>query len=686
MEPGTELGNYVLDEQLDQGGRGEVWLAHREFAGGGRAAAAIKFPHVGSALDPEVRDRLLEVARLQMQMQHSNIPRVIDMGVHEELPYYVMGHIAGHSLAQLLARLRDVGSRLRFELVAHIAREIAYALRYAHGCEIDGVALQVIHRDLTPKSVLISSQGAVYVTDFGVSEAMSIEPSRADVGSLLYVAPEQAKGFPTAESDGWGLGAIMWEMIEGRRFRGEAEAELRHAVDEGRHEPLGRVGIPEALRFVTEGLLRVDERERLTLDEVLRPLETPEFPAQRTALADLLERCFGGLMHPAGQMLPVGDARPSPRPAAPGDEDDGEPGMVARAAEPPTSDAAIATAGDDETASEPAGEADPKSLPPPPAWNSMSEPVVRSEPAEPRAADAAQDPEPKESPEPEESEALAAAEAAPEEPEAAPEKPAASPASASTDPRPSRSAKSPTVDIVPTASSGTAELVPAAPPRKRSSPVAWVAVLGLVCVGIGWAAWPRSEASSSTTPAVAVSPPVQPVPEAKLADPQPGPDGPQLGPDGPQLGPDGPQPPEPQPPEPQPLPDPPDPVVEPVVTPVPPEPTPTVEPSPKPDPTPRTTPKTGSNPPRKQTSESREPVKLAIELLLMADMELEVNGTLFSLGLRKAKAKTTVPGGTVRVRWRRPFGKWKSKKLQVEGGKSYELLLDDRGPSLRLKK
>jgi eukaryotic-like serine/threonine-protein kinase len=650
MKPGTEIGHYVLAELLNEGGMGQVWLAHREFEGGGRSAVAIKFPHAEGVDDSDVRDSLRDEALLQMQMQHSNIPRVIDMGVHEGLPYFVMNFIAGHTLAQLLARLRDIGTRLRFELVAHIAREIGYALRYAHGCEIDGVVRQVIHRDVAPKNVLISGQGAVYVLDFGVAEAAGLHSSPSHIeGTLLYMAPEHALGFPTPESDGWGLGAIMWEMIEGRQFRAEVEAdELRRAANEGRHEPLTRAGIPEALRFVTEGLLRVDERARLTLDEVLRPLETPEFPVQRTALADLLERCFGGLVHPAGQMLPVGGARPIPRAVSQDDEDDdGAPTDAQATGTEPTSDATIATAVDDATSNEPAGEGD--LLPPPPVWGSMGEPVAAhtepAKPAKPRALDiaAVKDPEPVER--------------------------GASQASASTDQQPPLAADPITPALVPAASSRPIELVPAVPPRKGWAPAARVAVVGLVCAGIGWAVWPSGtdpEASPPSaaveTPTVVVSP-VQPVVEAEPSDREP------------EVGP---------------------PYVEPAIV-APTRAIPEAEPvelpialepavGPAHEPKPPTTQKAGSKPPRKQT-ESRQPTQLKISLLLFADMDVEINGVHFSLGVRKSTAKTSVTSGKVRVRWRRPLGKWKSKTFPVEPGMSYELLIDDRNAALKpLKK
>lgn len=661
MKPGIEIGNYVLAELLDQGGRGEVWLAYRELEAGGRTAVAIKFPHGEGVLDPRVRDGLDDEARLQMQLQHSNIPRVTDLGLHEGLPYFVMDYIAGRSLAELLARVREDGTPLRFELVAHIAREVGYALRYAHGFELDGVSRPVLHRDVAPKSVLLSRQGAVYVVGFGVSEAAGIPSSSSPAkGTLLYMAPEHALGFPTPKSDGWGLGAIMWEMIEGRPFRAEVEADdLHRAAKQGRHGPLTREGIPEVLRVVTEGLLCVDDRERLTLDEALRQLEAPDLPVQRMALADVLRDCFGDALQRPGRAPETAESADPPPAAATAKRvrDEGPFGLDAWRLEPE----------------------DDAALPPPPAWASMEEP----------AGSGPGDPSPSDAPTVEDVQAVDA--------EASEPRPRAR-APLATD---HGAAEPPMVAVLDLGESSSAvvakplppdpepapPVVAAAAPRRRSPAV--LAAVGLAVVGIGWAVWPRETipearpTPSPADPAVTVST-TQPLPAVTPTDPAL-----VVGP--PAVGPAPTVAPEPV------LPDAP-PVVSdtppiatdapPIATtdaPVAPKPGPTVDPSPEPRPSPPAEPKASSSPPRKKAS--GPPVPLSIRLLLFADMELEINGVLFSLGVRKTAAKTTVAPGKVRARWRRPLGKWKSKTFDVEPGTSYEVVLDDRGPTFKpLKK
>jgi serine/threonine protein kinase len=652
MKPGLEIGNYVLAELLDQGGTSDVWLAYRELEAGGRTTVAIKFPHAAGVLDPRVRDGLDDEARLRMQLQHSNIPRVIDMGLHEGLPYFVMDYISGRSLAELLARLRELDTPLRFEVVAHIAREIGYALRYAHGFELDGVSRPVLHRDVAPKSVLLSRQGAIYVVGFGIAEAAGTHSSSGSAkGTPRYESPEHAMGFPTPKSDGWGLGAIMWEMIEGRPFRAEVEDDdLRRAAKQGTHDPLTREGIPEVLQQVTDGLLQVDDRERLTLDEALRLLEAPELPVQRMALADVLKSSFGDTLHRPGGSRPDAErSDASERPLAAAKVlDDGPFGLNAWSRE-----------SEDDVA-----------LPPPPAWASMDGAAEEgSEPAP--APSGAPETNDDEAPGDEASASDDDDETRPSTHDAAADPPMLAvvdlgESSSAVEPRP----------VVP-AVLDTPPPAPTEAPRKGWSPGVVVPVLGLLVAGIAWAAWPKGEAQDTTSkpaPAPTATDPVQPASKAEPTPPVvPEPTPPVV--------------PEPTPVEPEPTPVEPEPTpVVPEPTPVEPEPTPPepAEPTTEPEPSQPDKPKSGgSKPPRKKVS--GPPAQLAIELLLYADMELEVNGKLFTLGLRKTTAKTSVAPGTIQVRWRRPLGKWKRKTFEVDAGASYEMLVDDRGPKLRKK-
>ena len=483
--------------------------------------------------------------------------------------------------------------------------------------------------------------------------------SRPQFDAVITTAPEALYVF-YPKSDGWGLGAIMWEMIEGRPFRAEVEEDdLRRAAKQGLHDPLTREGIPEVLQQVTEGLLQVDDRERLTLDDALRLLEAPELPVQRMALADVLKQCFGDSLQRSTSARPDSersDTPERPRAAAKLIQDDGPFGLNAWGR----------MESDDDVA-----------LPPPPAWDG---PVEETDAAAPKG-------EAREAEDVRAADDGASKPGSDEEPPPATRDAVAAPpmvavvdlgeSSSTVEPKP---ATARAVDAPPA--------TPVAAPPKRLSPV--VVLLGLAAVGIAWAMWPKgadpeAKAARSSAGNDAAERPVNEVEpkgqELAVGPPVPEP-GPTVAPE-----PTPPVVPEPTPPV---VPEPTPPVANDTAPPDTPEPAPPVEPSPGKDPSQPDKTKTDSSgssdskpPPRKKVD--GPPVPLAIELLLMADMELEINGKLFSLGLRKTTAKTTVSPGTVRVRWRRPMGKWKSKKFEVEPGARYEVLVDDRGPAFKKK-
>lgn len=304
MKTGVRIGEWELVRQLNSGGMGQVWQARKAFATGDIRVAAIKLLRPSGVLDKRSREALLKEAGIQMRLQHDNIPKVVDVGVYEGLPYLVMDYIAGRDLSQLLKK-RSRNTPLDPKIAAHIGRNVAYALDYAHNFEIDGVRQEVIHRDVASKNIMLSGRGGVFVLDFGVAEARSHKTSHNAVkGTLLYMAPEHIQGFPSTTSDAFGLGTILWEMLENRVFRSEVPAnELRAKVNEGWSPPLTRPGVGDELRFVVEGLLRKDPRDRLTIAEVIEHLENPEFPAQRMVLAREMHRNFGAAVMGSGQTL-----------------------------------------------------------------------------------------------------------------------------------------------------------------------------------------------------------------------------------------------------------------------------------------------------------------------------------------------------------------------------------------------
>jgi serine/threonine protein kinase len=170
---------------------------------------AIKLPNEP---DPQVISRLQRECDVLAQLEHHHIVQVYGSGSDPDLPFYiVMEYVDGSTVEELL---RQQGGRLQPRQALKIALGVAEALAYAHK-----PPLRVVHRDIKPGNVLIrKSDGVVKVTDFGIAAVLSERAGSTAVGTMAYVAPEQAMGQGADErSDLYSLGALLYEMLTGQR-------------------------------------------------------------------------------------------------------------------------------------------------------------------------------------------------------------------------------------------------------------------------------------------------------------------------------------------------------------------------------------------------------------------------------------------------------------------------------------
>ena len=296
-------GRYRLLQVLGSGGMGTVWEAEDELLGRRVAVKVLTGP---DATSPRAVRRFRREARSAARLSGPHIATVYDVGEEAGSPYLVMELVEGETLADRLAR----EGRLEPHEAGWVAAAIADALEIAHR---EGV----VHRDVKPANVMLTTSGEVKVMDFGIAAAAERGPhatTNADtvVGTPSYLSPEQARGEPvTARSDVYALGAVLYEMLAGRppfvRATSVATA-LAHVHDEP--APIADVvpDVPPQVAAACAAALAKDPADRpasasgfaSALRDATVPL--PVVPAERDDTAPIA-------------MLPLprrGSARPHP--------------------------------------------------------------------------------------------------------------------------------------------------------------------------------------------------------------------------------------------------------------------------------------------------------------------------------------------------------------------------------------
>jgi Tol biopolymer transport system component len=284
LSPGDRLGPYEITSQIGEGGMGLVFRAKDSQLG---REVALKVLPEGFSADPERLARFEREAKLLASLNHPNIAQIYGLETSGGSPALVMELVEGPTLADRLAQ----GS-LSIDESLSIARQIAEALEEAH-------EKGIVHRDLKPQNVKASMEGKVKVLDFGLAKA--VDPAAAASGSAgagdgrdplrspalmnsptltlgggtqlgvilgtaAYMAPEQAAGGAAdARADIWAFGAVLYEMLTGKRlFEGETVSHVLAGVlkDQPDWKSLP-ADVPPPVRALLERCLRKDRRQRL---------------------------------------------------------------------------------------------------------------------------------------------------------------------------------------------------------------------------------------------------------------------------------------------------------------------------------------------------------------------------------------------------------------------------------------
>jgi hypothetical protein len=220
--PMLVAGKYQLDKRLGGGGMAEVFLAQSVGAEGFSRKVAIKRVLPGFSDNPAFAQMFVAEAQISSRLVHPNIVSVLDFDRDaEQRLFLVMELVEGADLDTLCST-----GLLPVPVVIHVIAEVLRGLGYAHDLPVGAAVRGVVHRDVSPHNVLLSWEGAVKVSDFGIAKARAASEATASVfikGKPAYMSPEQANGQPLdGRSDLFAVGVMLWEMLVGRRlFVGE---------------------------------------------------------------------------------------------------------------------------------------------------------------------------------------------------------------------------------------------------------------------------------------------------------------------------------------------------------------------------------------------------------------------------------------------------------------------------------
>ena len=283
-EPPRQVGRYVLFGEIASGGMAAVHYGLLNGPVGFRRTVAVKRLHENFARDPTFVTQFLDEARLAARIRHPNVVQTLDVVTANREVLLVMEYVDGETLADLRGVLDHRGERFPIDIAIGVLVGALHGLDAAHEArDENGVALNIVHRDVSPQNIMLGRDGVPRVLDFGVAKAAArFHSTQGETvkGKLKYMAPEQVTaGQLDRRTDVFAAGIVLWETLTGQALfevpDGGAAAIINRVVNSPIHPPgRYREGVPKELdAAVMKALERDPERRYQTALDFAEALE-----------------------------------------------------------------------------------------------------------------------------------------------------------------------------------------------------------------------------------------------------------------------------------------------------------------------------------------------------------------------------------------------------------------------------
>jgi serine/threonine protein kinase len=306
LKPRSTLGRYEILMRVAQGGMAAVWAARLQGTRGFQKIVAIKtmLPEVSD--DPDFEVMFLDEARVAARIRHPNVVEIFDLGEQDDVLYLVMEWVEGDTLSGIQKAAKRLGG-IPQNITMRIASQICAGLHAAHELRDDnGTLVDLVHRDISPGNILISTSGFAKVTDFGVAKSAGrLHVTRAEgmvKGKTPYLSPEQLGTLPLdRRSDLFSLGVLLYVMVTGLHpFRGDTEFKTVENI--ALKDPIPPVQLvpsvhPELDKLILKALEKDRTKRFATAAEMQRALDHAAAqvgdPVTDDDVASFVRKCMG---------------------------------------------------------------------------------------------------------------------------------------------------------------------------------------------------------------------------------------------------------------------------------------------------------------------------------------------------------------------------------------------------------